>query len=126
MLLHALLCLQISIQSPTGQDPAVAGLRQRIQALVAKLGPGRDRATCGGYSWGCGSPADEAAGELAIIGEPCVEYVLPLLKDRSDWKRIFAINILERVHDSRAVQPIIAILRYDPRGDVRSHAADAL
>src|SRR5260221_12426423 len=83
-------------------DPA---LEQRIVSLVAKLGPGHVNTDANLKGWSDGSEANEAAAELARIGEPVVEYVLPVLNDKGRWRRGFTLGILEHGLDRRAVLP---------------------
>lgn len=107
------------------QEPGAA-LQARIVELVAKLGPGHVNTHFMGKGWGEGSEANEAAAELARIGEPVVEFVIPVLKDKMDWRRGFALEILEHVLDRRAVLPACDVLLHDSSEAVRGRAAELL
>jgi HEAT repeat protein len=67
----------------------------------------------------------DASMVLAELGEPAVEPLIGLLKDKNPITRIYAVNTLGLIKDRRAVRPLVRLLK-DKDNDIRQEAVDAL
>jgi HEAT repeat protein len=63
---------------------------------------------------------------LVIVGNPAVESVIGTLGDQSVEVRVFALRILKKIGDVRAVQPIKELLKVERNGICRNEAKAAL
>ncbi|HLK14480.1 MAG TPA: HEAT repeat domain-containing protein [Fimbriimonadaceae bacterium] len=90
----------------------------RIQELVQQLeGPSYY------YDFPTHTPADAACEELEKVGAPAVPYLIVALTSHKKWARIHSIEILAKIGDRRAVDPVLGVLRHDQLDDVKGVAA---
>jgi HEAT repeat protein len=115
-----------AVRAFAGQEPRPSQT-DRIQYLIGQLSTGDIRASDAHlWTWGSGSKGDEAAAELARIGAPAVDAVIPVLKDAQEWRRAFAVDILERIRDHRADAPLVQALKAEREPGVKAHIASSI
>lgn len=71
------------------------------------------------------SPADEAGNALVKMGKPAVEYIIRSLKNGNSGARQESAELLGRLKDARAIDPLIQTLD-DQDDDVARASAEAL
>jgi len=76
-------------------------------------------------SWYGFEVSNNAVEALARIGEPAVESLIQILKDKDRHVRFDAANVLRRIGDARAVEPLIQALK-DEYDLVRLQAIEGL
>jgi HEAT repeat protein len=66
-----------------------------------------------------------AARALGSIGEPAIDWLLPLIKHKEGWLRYLAFDAMGESRSARAVEPLIAALN-DSDSFIRIRAARGL
>lgn len=69
------------------------------------------------------TPADQACDSLVAIGKPAVPFLIGALKSPTGWLRVHAIEVLAKIKDPAAMDPILDVLRSDKDQQIRGIAA---
>jgi HEAT repeat protein len=78
------------------------------------------------FEYGDQKKADAARDALLKIGKPATGRLLQALSHPTSLVRSFAADLLGRTKDTRAFEPLLALLSEDTENDVRNSAAVAL
>jgi HEAT repeat protein len=133
------LCAVVALLFPhtTAQRPhqGVQADAVRIRFLIEQLGQGSGRGGCVPYTWGVDGRGDVAAAELVRIGKAAVPSLISVVKNAQHlpqdanaqtWRRTFAVEVLGRIGDKRAVTVLIQTLKHDEDDCVQAVIPEAL
>jgi HEAT repeat protein len=105
------------------EDAPSPELQARVRKLVATLGPDPSRGTCMPNP---SAPTNQAKEELIAIGKPATLPLCAVLIEKSQWRRLMAVEALTEIRDPRAFDTLLRTLQTDSSTVVRGQAAEAL